>query len=243
MGIFAVSNGNNVYSEESFSMHFKAIESIKKAIEENNYSRAIDYILFLCDNQSLDSQIIEEVYFLLKNLIPLLNEEEFVSLQGVIPKLLNLSPNFPDLQKDLAIQLASIYVKKGDISSKDGFSFYLQAMHYYAKALKITEEHNLKSDVHYPASQIFLKIIQVHNINSDRIKQQLELAVREGNPEKFGSNLRHIGTLAKYRMNIQGDDAIKHLYEQALEVFNRIKPASKELFNPFFDTISKWIIW
>ena len=237
MGIFAVSNENNSYLAKSFFVHLKAIESIRKAIEENNYSRAIDYILFLCDNQSLDSRFVEEIYSLLKDLLPLLSEEEFASLQGVIPKLLLLSTNFPDLQKGLAIQLASIYVKKGDISSKDGFSFYLQAMHYYAKALKITEEHNLESDVHYPASQIFIKIIQVHNINSDRIKQQLELAVREGNSEKFGSNLRHIETLAKYCMNIQGDDVIKHLYEQALEVFNRIKPASKKLFHPFLDTI------
>ena len=242
MGIFAVSNENNVYLEESFFVHLNAIESIRKAIEENNYLEAIAYILLLCNNQSLDSQIIEEVYSLLKDLLPLLNEEEFASLQEAIPKLLNLSPNSPYLQKDLAIQLASIYVKKG-ISSKDEISFYLQAMHYYAKALKIEEkhkkieeEHNLKSDVHYLASQIFIKIIQVHIVNSERIKQQLELAVREGNSEKFESNLKHIETLAKYCME-QVDDVIKNLYKQALEVFNKIKPASKKLFHPFLDTI------
>ena len=237
MSIFAVSNENNVYLEESFSVHLKAIESIRKAIKKNNYSEAIEYILLLCNNQSLDSQVIEEVYSLLKDLLPLLNEEKFASLQEAIPRLLNLSPNFPDLQKDLAIQLASIYVKQGDISSKDGFSFYIQAMHYYAKALKIEEEYNLKSDAHHLASQIFTKIMQVYNVNSERIKQKLELAVREGNPEKFGVNLRHIETLAKYRMVLQSDDVIKNLYKQALEVFNRIKPASKELFNPFLDTI------
>ena len=197
----------------------------------------LDYILLLCDNQSLDSQIIKEVYSLLQDLLPLLNEEEFASLQEAIPKILNLSPNFPDLQKNLAIQLASIYVKKGDISSKEVLSFYLQAMHYYAKALKIVEEHNLKSDVHYLASQIFIKIIQAYNVNSERIKQQLELAVREGNPEKFGINLRHIETLAKYHMEVQGNDVIKNLYDQAGKVFNKIKPASKELFHPFLDTI------
>ena len=235
MGIFAVSNENNSYLEKSFSIHLKAIEKIRKAIEENNCSRAIDYILLLCNNQSLDSQVIKEVYSLLKDLLPFLNEEEFASLQEAIPKLLNLSPNFPDFQKDLAIQLASIYAKKGDIFSKDGFSFYLQAMHYYAKALKISEEHNLKSDVYCLASQIFIKIIQ-NNVNSEVIKQQLELAIREGNPEKFGRNLSHIETLAKYRME-QGDDVIKNLYDQAGKVFNRIKPASKELFHPFLDTI------
>ena len=225
-------------------MHLNAIESIRKAIEGNNYSEAIAYILLLCNNQSLDSQIIEEVYSLLKDLLPLLNEEEFAYLQEAIPKLLNLSPNSPYLQKDLAIKLASIYVKKGDISSKDEISFYLQAMHYYAKALKIEEkhkkideEHNLKPDVHYLASQVFIKIIQVHNVNSERIKQQLELSVREGNPEKFGSNLKHIETLAKYRISVQVDDVIKNLYKQALDVFNKIKPASKELFNPFLNTI------
>ena len=244
MGIFAVSNENNAYVEESFFVHLNAIESIRKAIEGNNYSEAIDYILFLCDNQSLDSQIIGEVYSLLKDLLPLLNEEEFASLQEAIPKILNLSPNSPYLQKDLAIQLASIYVKKGDISSKDEISFYLQAMHYYAKALKIEEkhkaieeEHNLKPDVHYLASQVFIKVIQLHSVNSERIKQQLELAVRKGNPEKFGSNLKHIETLAKYLMAVQGGDLIKNLYKQALDVFNKIKPASKELFHPFFDTI------
>ena len=244
MSIFVVSNENNAYLAKSFSVHFKAIENIKCAILENNYSRAIDYTLFLCDNQSLDSQIIKEVYSLLKDLLPLLNEEKFASLHEAIPKLLLLSPNFPDLQKGLAIQLASIYVKKGDISSKEGFGFYLQAMHYYAKALKIEEEHknvmeeyNLKSDVHYLASQIFTNIIQVHNVNSDQIKQQLELAVREGNPKKFGISLRHIETLVKYRIELQKEDVIKHLYGQALEVFNRIKPASKELFHSFFDTI------
>ena len=243
MSIFAVSNENNVCSEESFSAHLNAVESIRKAIEENNYSRAIDYILLLCDNQSLDFQVVEEVYSLLKDLIPLINEKEFAYLQGVIQKLLNLSPNFPDLQKGLAIQLASVYVNKGDISSKDEFSFYLQAMHYYAKALKIEEEHkkieeeyNLKSDVHYLASQIFIKIIQLHNVNSEKIKHQLELAVMEGNSEKFGSNLKHIETLAKYLMAVQGNDVIK-MYKQALEVFNNINPASKELFSPFFDTI------
>ena len=244
MGIFAVSNENNVYLEESFFMHLNAIENIRKTIKENKYSEAINYILLLCNNQSLDSQVIEEVYSLLKDLLPLLNEEEFASLQENIPKLLHLTPNFPDLQKDLAIQLASIYVKKGDISSKDEFSFYLQAMHYYAKALKIEEEHkktdeeySIKSDVHYLASQIFTKIIQLHNANSDRIKQQLELAVREGNPEKFGINLGHIETLAKYSMAVQGDDVINNLYKQALEVFNKIKPASEELFHPFLNTI------
>ena len=243
MGIFAVSNESNAYVEQS-SVHLNAIESTRKAIEENNYSEAIAYILLLCNNQSLDSQVIEEVYSLLKDLFPLLNEEEFASLQEAIPKLLNLSINFPYLQKDLAIQLASIYVKKRDISFKDEISFYLQAMHYYAKALKIEEkhkkieeEHNIKSDVHYLASQVFIKVIQLHSVNSERIKQQLELAVRKGNPEKFGSNLKYIETLAKYLMAVQGGDLIKNLYKQALDVFNKIKQASKELFHPFLDTI------
>ena len=239
MGIFAVSNENNAYVEESFSLHLSAIESIKKAIEENNYSEAISYILLLCNNQSLDFQVIEEVYSLLKDLLPLLNEEEFASLQEAIPKLLNLSPNSPYLQKNLATQLASIYVKKGDISSKDEISFSLQAMHYYAKALKIEEEHNIKSDVHYLASKIFIKVIQLHSVNSERIKQQLELAVRKGNPEKFGSNLKHIETLAKYLIAVQCGYLIKNLYKQALEVFNKIKPASEELFHPFLNTIQK----
>ena len=239
MGIFALSNENNAYVEESFSLHLSAIKSIRKAIEGNNYSEAIAYILLLCNNQTLDSKVVEEVYSLLKDLLPLLNEEEFASLQEAIPKLLNLSPNSPYLQKDLAIKLASIYVKKGDISSKDEISFYLQAMHYYAKALKIEEEHNLKLDVHYLASQVFIKVIQLHSVNSERIKQQLELSVREGNPEKFGSNLKHIETLEKYLMAVQGGDLIKNLYKQALEVFNKIKPASKELFHPFLNTIQK----
>ena len=236
MGIFAVLNENNAYLEKPFSIHLKAIESTREAIKENNYGRAVHYVLMLCDNQALDPQVIEEIYSLLKDLLPLLKEEEFASLQEAIPKLLLLSPNFPDFQKDLAIQLAFTYVKRGDNSSKNEFSFYMQAMHYYAKALKITEEYNLKSDVHYLASHIFIKIIQVHNIKSDRIKQQLELAVREGNPEKFGISLEFIETLAKYCIEIQRD-VIKNLYEQALEVFNSVKPSSKELFHPFLDTI------
>ena len=241
MDIFPVQNQSNVYLEKSFSIYLKAIEGTRKAIEESNYGRAVHYVLLLCDNKSLDSQVIKEVYSLLKDLLPLLNEEEFASLQEAISKLLYLSPNFPDLQKDLAIQLASIYVKKGDNSSKNEFSFYLQAMHYYSKALKIEEEYkkieeeyNLKSDIHHLASQIFIRIIKVHNINSERIKQQLELAVGEGSPEKFGISLKHIETLAKYCIE---SDVIKHLYEQAGEVFNRIKPASKELFHPFLETI------
>ena len=32
---------------------------------------------------------------------------------------------------------------------------------------------------------------------------------------------------------------IKNLYEQALEVFNKVKPASEELFHPFLNTIQK----
>ena len=70
------------------------------------------------------------------------------------------------------------------------------------RTLKIVEKYNLKSDVHYLASHIFIKIIQVHNMNSDRFKQQLELAVREGNPEKFGISLGHIETLAKYCIGV-----------------------------------------
>ena len=227
-------------------IHFKVIEIIRDEIKENNYSSAVQNALLLCANQSLDSQVIKEVYSLLKDLLPLLNEEEFLSLQKAIPKLLHLSPSFPDFQKDLAIQLASIYVKKGDISSRDDFSFYLQAMHYYAKALKIFEAYNLKSDVHhvhYLASQIFIKIIQANiNINSVRINEQLRLAIIEENPEKFGRNLGHIKTLANYSMDEAQCNVIKHLYMQAGEAFNRLEEASENRFSKFLDTIQKGLV-
>ena len=236
--------GMNV--ENPLSTHLKVIEIIRDEIKENNYSNAVQNALLLCANQSLDSQVIKEVYSLLKDLLPLLNEEEFSALQKAIPKLLHLSPNFPDLQKDLAIQLASIYAKKGDTSSKDDFSFYLQAMQYYAKALKIEEEHNLKSDVHnvhYIASQIFIKIIQANiNINSVRINEQLRLAIIEENPEKFGRNLGHIKTLANYSMDEAQCNVIKHLYMQAGEAFNRLEQASEKRFSKFLDTIQKGLV-
>ena len=73
-----------------------------------------------------------------------------------------LSQGFPDLQKELAIQLASKYVEKGHITPNASYYHqamqdYLQSMHYYSKALKIEEEHNLKSDAHCIASHIFMK--------------------------------------------------------------------------------------
>ena len=52
MGIFSVSNQENVYLENPFSVHLKAIESTREAIKENNYGRAVHYILMLCDKSS-----------------------------------------------------------------------------------------------------------------------------------------------------------------------------------------------
>ena len=235
MSIPSVSAKDNGSLKKSFSMHSNAIESTRKAIEKSNYSEAITYISMLCNNQSIDSRLIKEVYSLFNDLLTHINKEEFKSLQKAIQKLLDLSPEFPDLQKDLAIQLASMHVKKGDNSSENEFSFYLQAMHYYSKALKIVEKYNLTSDVHYLASQIFLKIIKVHNINSKRIKQQLKLAARKGNPKDFGRSLRDIETLNRYRM--PDDNVIKTLYGQAGKVLNDINPSAQEHFNTFFDKI------
>ena len=236
MSICVVSNERNSCLERSFSTHLSDIENIKKKIQENNYSRAAHHILLLCDSQSLDFQVIEEVYSLLKDLLPLLSEEDFFSLQSAIPKLLNLSPNFIDLQRDLAIQLAGIYVNKGDTTCKSDFRLYIQAMHYYANVLKMAKKHDIE-DIHYLASRIFMKVIQVHNINSERIKNQLELAIKEGSPEKFERSLKHIEVLKKYRVELKDDDKIIHLYKQAEDVFNKIQEASRGLFRPFLDVI------
>ena len=367
MSIDPVSNILPEYGFNHFDINSNPIEDIRRTIQNKGYSQATQDIVLIFKAQSNntlpDDQIIQGAYSLLKDLLPYLNEEDFASLQDTIRKLLHLSQNFPDLQKELAIQLASIYVKKGDITSnvihylkainyylkdsphlnednlaslqdtirkflylspdftglqkdlvtqlahmkkidityntthylqsspnfnEDNFVLlqdtirkllnlspdpqkdlatqlasiyvekgnitsnasyypqtmqdYLQAMHYYSKALKIGEEHNLEPDIHYIASHIFMKILQEHVINSQRIKEQLDLAKRKGDPEKFQSGLLDIDKLLKFRSLEEDDNTIKKLYRQAAEVFNSIKKASEERFSACGELITKRVL-
>ena len=247
MSIFTVHNRLSKHCFDYSGINSNSIESIRHTIQKKDYSLAAQHIVLIFKSQSnntlISPQVIKGVYSLLSDLLPHLNEKDFASLQNTIRKLLHLSPAFQNLQKDLAIQLAAIYVKKGDITSNDKFRHYRQAMHYYAKALKIAEEHNLKEDIHYLASQIFMKILQEYVINSKRVKEQLDLAKRKGDPKKFQKGLIHIDKLLKFRALEEDENTIKKLYKQAEKVFNSIKEASEERFTVCGEFITKRVLY
>ena len=221
----------------SVSTNLGTIENIQRAIQQKDYLEAINDIALLCNLPELDLQTIEKIYFLLKDLLPFLDREAFCSLQkNIIQNLLNLSFDLPGFQKDLSVQLGNWHVEKAEDLSPDRLDSYLQAMHYYAKALEIVKKHNLEEmAVHCLASQLFMKSVQEYAIDSERIKDQLEKA--SGYPERFKEILKHFEDFLKYRTRDEDNDTIRILYKQARDVFLKTNENPKKLLRPFLPEI------
>lgn len=183
-------------------------------------------------------------------------------LEKILPSLLEILPCMtweqfkwdflesclPDLQTHasamqrccLNYQVALRLSKRGDrensLTSSDQLFFSLEAMHYFAKAIRNAQEckdHNLTKSIHKSASGMFMTFIMQECFLEDSFKKSLVEFTKyeDQNAFEIFEILAHrVNLLKNFCCEEKDHDLICTLYKQALDLIAHVQPELKEKY-------------
>jgi hypothetical protein len=210
------------------------LEQIQKDIEEKKYEQAYRNLRVFRFNFSGHKKVIRTLYGCLHDLLPHLSPSQ-LSLEtynhdkSLIHVLLERTSPFPDLQRRLALDLGECHIRHplGD----DFVASMTQAMHFFARAIYISDVHSLPDSdeiqligIHKSASHIFMRIISYYMFDSQLIPNftaTLENNLTE--PTKFEAIFNQIDFLKQFCWQEEGISTVQKLYQQTLHVLDTIK--------------------
>ena len=200
------------------------LRNIEEYIHQKNYEAALKYLsTFRFDTE--DEAVIKKLYFLLHHLLSHLNQTQFADMAGFIDYLLTHSSTLPWQQCKLAEGIAKMYISYTAKTTLSGgldqlFDQFKTAMHFYAKAILITEHYLPKkvNKIHQSASQLLMQFIRHHFIDTKKILDNLN---NVGNSEEFRKVLLQIQTLKNFCHQREAYINLKKLYETSLKIVQR----------------------
>src|SRR5271166_487222 len=209
------------------------LSKVEKNFTQKNYGEAFDKLIFFFGSREPDDEV-KRAYGYLCAVLPRLEETDIRSLYDKIFPSLHMLPDLTQQQSDLALALANRYAAQPSVTEDTPGQNAEQAMHFYAKALAIANQHlsDQSSSIHSLASQHFMRIIRAEMLEKKQFKHRLDSAKRKDDKELFQKILNDV-ELLKCSCD---KEIIEDLYEQAEAVFSdkhaRHDPSFNDRFIP-----------
>ncbi|MGZ3871223.1 MAG: DUF294 nucleotidyltransferase-like domain-containing protein, partial [Bacteriovorax sp.] len=135
----------------------------------------------------------------------------------------------PSKQQMLALLMACWYVEQAGDRLETALPSWLQAMHYYAKAIQIALFHNdpeLKK-IDFLGSEVFIRLIQYSLIEKEAFQNKLislTKVTRDDSEafQQFELSLRQISHLQRFYLKEEDFNLTRTLYKQAAVVLTKI---------------------
>ena len=221
---------------------------VEAHLQERNFPEAEKkFRLFLMGlgKQNTEQLSIPEMQKIVQLGQEVLRHVDHASFDILVPLLLESMTHFPMLyqeQIDLALLLANKTLTQAEKEPLDKrLPLYTQAMHYYGKALSITDKWDKPQTrkLSIEASKIFMHVISDQIVTSGAFQKRLALARGSGDLSRFQTVLDEITFLKKFRCDSPDHQIILTLYSQAEEVLLELQQRGKETqqFAPYAQRI------
>ena len=207
------------------------LQQARDYIRASDFEGAIQHLTLAI--QKADE--IEALFDVLLELIPHYDRGQFGLLIVNLPTLLTASSHLSVKQGKLAIKLAEwhiSYAKKHQ--QEDQLPHYLDAMDYYAVAIKIAvklDNPDLVHANHILASHLLIRVFSLS------IFKRLE--ANKGNPENFRKLIESISFFERYCCVEEDQKLIQEIYEQAGFLISKIFPSSQKHYKECLPLIER----
>ena len=161
---------------------------------------------------------------------------QFKILIANLPHLLAASTHLPDEQAKLALKLAEWNIAYAQTHGQENvLPFYLDAMDYYAVAIKIAEKQgnrDLTHAIHLLASRLLIRVFCF-----DLFKK---LDDNKGKPEVFGKLITSLASLERFCCVEEDQKLVQELYHHAGSILaKKISFSSQPHYKPYLPLIKK----